>query len=199
HQSNAVVAVEALSLANLHLATDSAMPALMGEMREAFSIPHFTGSSTFTADLAAGSIGNLTSAHGAMVSPTELLAGSDMVAGQMALPMLASNIAMPNAAALMALAGTSNAHSTISVEHILVEALHGGASNGPDINALLNALPSQANGANAGPDIMASLGGNPVPTWDTGHGAAFTFAATNAITSEALVLHHDAIQPIANG
>ena len=32
-----------------------------------------------------------------------------------------------------------------------------------------------------------------------GQGAGFTFAGTNVITSEAMVLHHDAVQPVANG
>ena len=111
--------------------------------------------------------------------------------------MMASNVAMPSAEALVAMAGLDAGKSAVSVEAIVANALQGGG--GPDIDALLSALPSQGIGANAGLDALASLGNGTVPSWDMGHGAGFTFAGPNAITTEALVLHHDAIQPIANG
>ena len=198
HVTNAVVAVEAVSIANLHQSTDTAVPALMSEVREAFATPHFIASSPFATDMGSASIGDMVSGHGAMIAPSALLSGSELPVGQMALPMLASNIAMPSASALMAMAGVGNAQATVSVERIVAEALHGGG-HAPDINALLNALPAQANGGNSGMEIAASLGNPSVPSWDTGHGAGFTFASSNVITTEALVLHHDAIQPIANG
>ena len=113
------------------------------------------------------------------------------------MPMLASNIAMPSADALVTMAGLNNAQSTVTVESIVADALQGGG--GPDIDALLSGLPTQGIAANAGTDSLASLGSSLVPTWDTGHGAGFTFAGTNVMSSEALVLHHDAIQPVANG
>ena len=126
-----------------------------------------------------------------------LLQGSDMVSAPIAMPMMSSNIAMPSAEALVAMAGIDAGQSTVAVDTMIANALQGGG--GPDIDALLSALPSQGIGADAGIDALASLGNGNVPSWDTGHGAGFTFAAANAITTEALVLHHDAIQPIANG
>ena len=113
------------------------------------------------------------------------------------MPMLASNVAMPSADALVAMAGLNTAQSSATVDAIVADALQGGG--GPDINALLSSLPSHGFAANAGTDSMTSLSAGLVPTWDTGHGAGFTFAGTNLMTTEALVLHHDAIQPVANG
>ena len=104
---------------------------------------------------------------------------------------------MPSAAALVAMAGLDAGQSAVSVESIVASALQGGG--GPDINALLSALPGQGIGADAGLDALASIGNGTVPSWDMGQGAGFTSVGPNAITTEALVLHHDAIQPIANG
>ena len=109
-----------------------------------------------------------------------------------------ADIASALGMAMLAMGNLVSAQSTKSVELLVSEALQGGG-NGLDINALLNALPGPAGGTDLAPQIMASLGNGFVPSWDTGHGGGFTFAATNAITTEALVLHHDAIQPIANG
>jgi len=67
------------------------------------------------------------------------------------------------------------------------------------INALLEGLPTQGLGGNAGTDIAASLGNGSVPSWDMGQGAGFTNAFADIMSSEAMVLHHDAIQPVANG
>ena len=189
--------VEAFDMSNLGLSTDTAMPALMSGFGETFSMASFAPASSFAAGTVAGSIGDLVSVHGDMMAPTALLAGSDMLAGQMSIPTMASNIAMPGPDALVAMAGL-NGQSTEAVASIIADALQGGGT-GLDINALLNSLPGQGIGANVGTETMASLVNGFVPSWDTGHGGGFTFAATNAITSEALVLHHDAIQPISNG
>jgi hypothetical protein len=193
-----VVSAEPVDMSILHLSTETAMPALMGEMQEAFAMPQIAAHTAFATDMDAGSIGNLSMGHAEMTAPTALLGGSDMISSPITMPMMASNVAMPSADAMMVMAGLTHAQSSVTVDTIVAEALHGGGS-GPDINALLNALPTQGNAGNAGTEIMASLGTVAVPSWDTGHGAAFTFAATNAITMEAMVLHHDAIQPVANG
>jgi hypothetical protein len=198
HFTNAVVSVEPVNLSVLNLATETAMPALMGEMREAFVTAHLPIHSTMSAELGAGTVGDLMSDFSAAMATTALLEGSEMIASQAAMPMLASNVAMPSADAMMAMAGLNNIQSSVTIETIVADALHGGGS-GPDINALLNALPGQGIAANGGTEIMASLGNGAVPTWDMGHGAGFTFAGTNVITNEAMVLHHDAIQPVANG
>ena len=198
HAVQAVIPVTTFDVSNIGLHTETAVAALTGGMDTTFNVPQVMPHVAIGADIGLLSSGEIAGAHSAMAAPAELLAGSDMIAGQIAMPILASNIAMPSLDALVAMAGPGSAQSASSVEQIVAEALHGGG-NGPDINALLNALPGQAGGADAAPQIMASLGNGPVPSWDTGHGGAFTFAATDAITSEALVLHHDAIQPIANG
>ena len=196
HITNAVAAVEAFDLSILGLATDTAMPALMGGMGDGFGMVGMPFQSSLSTDFGT-SIGDLGNGQFNSMAPTALLQGSDMIAGQMAMPMLASNVAMPSADALVAMAGLNTAQSSATVDAIVADALQGGG--GPDINALLSSLPSQGFAANAGTDSMTSLSAGLVPTWDTGHGAGFTFAGTNLMTTEALVLHHDAIQPVANG
>jgi tartrate dehydratase alpha subunit/fumarate hydratase class I-like protein len=120
-----------------------------------------------------------------------------MVAAQIAMPMMASTIAIPSAEALSTMAGIDHAQLSTSIESIIANALQGGG--GSNIDTLLSALPGQGIAADAGLDALASLGNGTVPAWDMGQGAGFTFAGANLMTSEALVLHHDAIQPIANG
>jgi hypothetical protein len=198
HLASAVVSVEPVDMSLLHLATDTAMPALMGEFREAFVTAPVQIHSMMSTDMGAGSVGELMSDFSTAMATTALLEGSDVIASQIAMPMLASNIAMPSADAMMAMAGLTNAQSAVAVESIVADALHGGGS-GPAINALLNALPGQGIAANAGTETLASLGNGAVPTWDMGHGAGFTFAGINVMTNEATMLHHDAIQPVANG
>ena len=198
HAVQAIIPVTTFDLSNIGLHTETAVSALTGGMGNTFNVPQGMPHVAIGADIGSLGSGEIAGAHGAVAAPAELLAGSDMIAGQMAMPIFANNIAMPSLDALVAMAGPGSAQSASSVQQIVVEALHGGGS-GLDINALLNAQPGPAGGADAAPQIMASLGNGSVPSWDTGHGGAFTFAATDAITSEALVLHHDAIQPIANG
>jgi hypothetical protein len=82
-----------------------------------------------------------------------------------------------------------------SVGQMVAEALEGGAAT-PSIDALLDSLPGAGLGENAGPDSLASPIGDNVPTWDTVQAGAFTNGAANIITTEAMVLHHDAVQPV---
>ena len=67
----------------------------------------------------------------------------------------------------------------------------------PSIDAVLAHLP--ANGAAAALQALASHGGDAVPAWDNGHFGGFTPEAFTLITTEAMVLHHDAVQPAVNG
>ena len=194
--ANPALVSEVIDLSILGLTTDTAMPALMGGMGDAFGMVDMSFQSAMSRDFGS-SIGELVGSHFDSMAPNSLLQGSDMIPGQMAMPMLASNVAMPSADALVAMAGLNTPQSTVTVEAIVADALLGGG--GPDINALLSALPTQGIAADAGMDSLASLGSGIVPTWDTGAGAGFTFAGTNVMSSEALVLHHDAIQPVANG
>jgi hypothetical protein len=92
----------------------------------------------------------------------------------------------------------ASAQGTGTVGQIIADALHGGG-NGPDINAMLNALPGAGLGENAGLQGLATQLGHDVPNGDTGHGGVFTFDVATIITTEAMVLHHDAVQPVANG
>jgi hypothetical protein len=104
---------------------------------------------------------------------------------------------MPSAEALMPLMDGVNAQTTGAVEQILADALQGGSA--ASIDALLNALPGAGLGAEAGLKGLATPVGDTVPFGDMGHGGVFTFDAATIITSEAMVLHHDAVQPVANG
>ena len=122
--------------------------------------------------------------------PNGLLEASDLSAALPAMPQ--SNpmfVAMPVQSLALAQGG---------VEQIIADALNGGGS-APSIDALLSALPGQGLGDNAGLDGLATQIGNGVPNGDMGHGGVFTFDVATIITSEAMVLHHDAVQPVANG
>ena len=77
-----------------------------------------------------------------------------------------------------------------------VDAMEGGGAE-QSVDALLEALPAPANDGNAAADALASQPAAAVPAWDMGHHGGFTAAAN--FTMEAMVLHHDAVQPVANG
>jgi hypothetical protein len=106
------------------------------------------------------------------------------------------NVAPSLEALAPAMAG-GNAQLPGTVEQIVADALHGGG--GTDINALLNALPGAGIGAEAGLHGLATLATDGVSFGDMGHSGGFTFDAASIITTEAMVLHHDAVQPAANG
>ena len=104
---------------------------------------------------------------------------------------------MPSADALVAM-GAASVDAAKSVESIVMDALDGG--HGASIDTLLSALPGgPENGGIATIEMPASGFDAGVSTWDTGHGATFTLGGADFITSEALLLHHDAIQPVVNG
>ncbi len=80
------------------------------------------------------------------------------------------------------------------VAKVLADAVEHG---GPSIDAVLANLP--ASGAAAALQALASHGGDAVPAWDNGHFGGFTPEVIALITTEAMVLHHDAVQPVVNG
>ena len=193
--SNPALVSEAIDLSILGLTTETALPALMGGMGDAFGKVEMPSQSSSAREFSSAA-GDLASGH-ASLAPTALLQGSDVVAAQMAMPVLASNVVMPSADALAVMAKLEGPQSADTVGNIVADALQGGG--GADIDALLAGLPGDAGTAGATGDSLASLGAGLVPTWDIGQTGGFTFAGTNIMTSEALVLHHDAIQPVANG
>jgi hypothetical protein len=121
---------------------------------------------------------------------TELLHGSDGPAhGGHAngAAVMAAAVTMPSAAQLAALTGhgTADQHTSVAgdnVQHnevvgkVLADALHGGESHGPSIDALVHALPTHANGGNAALEALATHGGAAVSTGHMAFAGAFGFA-----------------------
>ena len=112
-------------------------------------------------------------------------------------PSNGMQVALPPVDALAAEGSDGNSQTNGVVEQILADALSGGGSG--DINAILNALPGAGLGDLAAVNGLASPGGEGVPTSDTAQYGGFTFDPANIMTDTAMVLHHDAIQPVANG
>ncbi|HVL29472.1 MAG TPA: hypothetical protein VM326_01980, partial [Sphingomicrobium sp.] len=144
-------------------------------------------SSSATA-IAASQIGELTVPAPAEEGPAALLDATDLS------PMLQMPAATNGMAVVQEVAPIAG-EADGTVGKIVADALEGGEAS-PSIDALLAALPSAGLGENAGPDSLASPIADSVPTWDTGHAGAFTNGAAGIITSEAAVLHHDAVQPV---
>ena len=103
---------------------------------------------------------------------------------------------MPSAAMLGDL-HRGPAQTIDTVEMILGDALQGGGVN--PIDSVLNGFGPGEIGGIAVIDGAASGFQAGVSAWDMGGAGGFTPAVTNVITNEALMLHHDAIQPAANG
>jgi hypothetical protein len=156
--------------------------------------------STSHTAIAATHIGELSTSLSLGSGPNALLDATDFGA-MLQMPAMATgmNVAMPSFESLMPQAAGVSAQGAGVIEQILADALQGGGS-GPDINALLNALPGGSGlGEIAGLHGLATPVMDGVQGWDTGHGGVFTFDAASIITSEAMVLHHDAVQPVSNG
>jgi len=135
-----------------------------------------------------------------VTQPVQLLEATEMSAGQGAESIVAPTVSMPSAEALIA-ASLKGGESEGSKENavvgkVLLDALEGGGTE-QSVDALLEALPAPANGENAAAEALASQPVAAVPAWDTGHIGQFTNAAN--FTMEAMALHHDAVQPVANG
>ncbi|HMI40913.1 MAG TPA: DUF5801 repeats-in-toxin domain-containing protein, partial [Sphingomicrobium sp.] len=133
-------------------------------------------------------------------APADLLEATDAPASAPANDIVSPTVAMPSAEALTGAAAqhgeSEGAQASAVVGKVLVDALHGGGAE-QSIDALLATLPGHGNAENAAADALASQPVGAVPTWDTGHLAAFTAHAN--FTMEAVALHHDAVQPVANG
>ena len=145
-------------------------------------------SSSSHSAIAASQIGELVVVSPVHDGPAALLDATDL--GAM-LQMPAASKGMTVTQPVAAVEGQQEG----AVEQIVADALEGGAAT-PSIDDLLAALPGAGLGENAGPDSLASPIGDSVPTWDTGQAGAFTNGAANIITTEAMVLHHDAVQPV---
>jgi hypothetical protein len=155
--------------------------------------------STSSAAFAASHIGELTAGQSIGNGPTAPLEATDFAALMQA-PTMATGleVAMASIETLMPQAIGVEADVNAKLGSIVQDALQGGGS-GVDIDALLNAWPGAGLGENAGLRGLASPVGDNVSTWDTGHAGGFTFDPASIITAEATVLHHDAVQPVANG
>ncbi|MEO5809616.1 MAG: VCBS domain-containing protein, partial [Sphingomicrobium sp.] len=140
---------------------------------------------------------SLNGAHGAQISqPATLLAtAAAIVDTAHSMVNIAPALVFADAGAKVAVATASGGvqHGG-EVAKVLTEAIE---QSGPSIDAVLAHLP--ANGAAAALQALASHGGDAVPAWDNGHFGGFTPEAIALITTEAMVLHHDAVQPAVNG
>jgi hypothetical protein len=145
----------------------------------------------------ASQIGELASPMSLGSAPNALLDATDF-GGITQMPSLSNGLAVASGQSLVAAAAGIEVQHNAVVEQIVADALHGGG-NGPDINALLNALPGAGLGAEAGLHGLATPVMEGVSNGDMGHAGVFTFDVASIITSEAMVLHHDAVQPVANG
>jgi hypothetical protein len=164
-----------------------------------------TDSQTSThADFTAGN-GDSTATDSNVQAPAELLQGTDGPAhGQAgaAAPLTAAAVAMPAAAHLLAAAahnagadaknagvtGDGGAQHNQVVAQVLADALHGGG-HGPNLDALINALPGD-HGAK-GLEALASHGAAGVPNGDMTAFAGFTGGHAMPIM-EQMAMHHDA-------
>jgi len=197
--SNAIVAKEAFGDAGYDGGYNSLAFDLGGAWDGGFQAT-FSGlsSSSYTA-IAASNIGELNVNLSLGSGPNALLEATDFGAIlQMPAPAMAMDVAMPSFDMLMPQGAGLEGQMTGSVAQIIADALQGGGS-APSIDTLLSALPGAGLGENVGLQGLATPVGGNVSTWDMGHGGVFTFDAASIITSEAMVLHHDAVQPVANG
>jgi hypothetical protein len=122
---------------------------------------------------------------------------------QMSAPSTAMNVAMQSISSLVA-AGSGIEHASTNtqvanVAQMIADALHGGGSGTADINALLNALPGAGGEANGALHGLASPVMDSVSSWDMGHAGSFTMDLASIMTHQTMVLHQDAVQPVANG
>jgi hypothetical protein len=76
------------------------------------------------------------------------------------------------------------------VGKVLADALHGGG-HGPNVEALINSLPSHGDGGNAVADALASHAAGAVPNGDTGVFAGFS-AGAGSHMMEQMAMHADA-------
>jgi hypothetical protein len=110
---------------------------------------------------------------------------------------VAPAVAMVSAEALQAAGLDGSAKHGGEVDKVLADALgHGGP---PTVDGLLQALGGQAGSQFAAISHVASPAADAVPAWDMGGHGAFVPGADMMFKMGAEMLHHDAVQPVANG
>jgi len=109
---------------------------------------------------------------------------------------VAPSVAMVSVEALQAMGLEGNSQHGGSVEKVLAEALGHGAP--PTIDGLLQSLGAP-NGGGLAAIHVASPAADAVPAWDMGGHGAFVPGADMMFKMGAEMLHHDAVQPVANG
>ncbi|MEG3155927.1 VCBS domain-containing protein, partial [Sphingomonas sp. RB1R13] len=179
--------------------SDAGHQSISGETREAIETAQPATSTSHAPVEAANDTHPLAASTEDAHATSALLGGTDAPAHAVAATSFAPvMIAMPSAQA-MAVAGlTGNGvqHSG-DVAREIVSGLTDGHGQA-QLDALINALPGHADGAGPGTAIAASLVAQGVSSWDTAHVAAFQMIAAHANTIEAVMLHHDAVQPVAH-
>jgi hypothetical protein len=132
--------------------------------------------------------------------PVDLLQATEMSASVTVESIVSTAVSMPSAEALIAASlqggDSDGSQSNAIVGKVLVDALEGGGSE-QSIDALLATLPAQGNAGNAAVEALASQPAAAVSAWDMGHMGGLHASAN--FTMEAVALHHDAVQPVANG
>ena len=132
-------------------------------------------------------------------SATHVVAGPVVAAPQLAMvsaAMLKAALGVQHGVAVDKVASNDAGHG--SVDKIVADALHGGAP-GPSIETLLHAVGHGANGGGAAHSTLASAPVHAVPAWDNAAAASVIAAQHVNVMANALLLHHDAIQPTAHG
>lgn len=178
---------------------DSHREGFLGPQQQSDDPKHAESSSSSSNDRAADT--SLTDANDSSTAPTtELLQGTDAPASDGAAhsAITSQAIYMPTAEMLAAHGGKGvdakggDAQSSdADVGKVLADALHGGGQ-GPDIEALVNALGGQGGeGGKAALEALASHGHGAVPNGDTGVFAGFT-GSHGLPSMEHMTMHQDA-------
>jgi VCBS repeat-containing protein len=179
--------------------SDGGHQSISGETHEAIVTTQPATSTPHVAVEAANDTHPIDASTQAAHAETALLGGTDAPAHAAAMTSIAPiMVAMPSAQAMAAagLTGTGVQHGG-EVAREIVSGLTDGHGQA-QLDALINALPGHANGEGPGTAIAASLVAQGVSSWDTAHVAAFQMIAAHANTIEAVMLHHDAVQPVAH-
>ena len=159
-----------------------------------------TGAGSFGDEPAGGHSLTATSDASPAAQPADLLAATDAPANQSVASIVAPMVSMPSAEALIAAklerAPSEESQDSAIVGKVLVDALEGGEAEA-SLDALLEALPAQGLGENAAVEALASQPDGAASAWDMGNSGGLPANAN--FTLEAMTLHHDAVQPVANG
>jgi hypothetical protein len=111
---------------------------------------------------------------------------------------VAPAVAMISAEALQAAGLDGTAKHGGEVDKVVADALGHGAA--PTVDGLLQAITGQGGGGQlAAISHVASPAADAVPAWDMGGHGAFVPGADMMFKMGAEMLHHDAVQPVANG